>query len=187
MRPSLRRAAVAAVLGVVASSSFAGVNLITNGGFETGDFTGWTTEPASMGSDFSVLNQPHTGSFAAIFSGNTAGEFDFFSQVIATSVGETYTLSYWIQNLGVENDSLQISIEGVVLLFETPVTAPLEDWQMRSLEFEATLPSTTIRFGGYDTISAFLIDDISVTLLPTPGATALLSLGIFCVALIRRR
>ena len=186
MRPLLRRAAVAAVLGVVASPAFAGVNLITNGGFETGDFAGWATILAPMGSDLSVSAPGHTGSFSALFSADTT-EYDGISQIITTSVGETYTLGYWIRNLGAGDDSLQIFIDGFSLLTETPVSAPLEDWQMRSMNFVAAFPGTTIRFSGYDTISSFLIDDVSVVLLPTPGATALLSLGIFCVAIIRRR
>lgn len=42
--------------------------LVTNGGFETGDFTRWTQTPAPSGSDFNVsTTNPHTGNDVASF------------------------------------------------------------------------------------------------------------------------
>ncbi len=186
MRPFLPRAAVAAVATLAALPAIAGINLITNGDFETGDFTGWGTEAASMGSEFGVVMQPHTGVYSARFSGATT-EYDSFFQSVTTIPGEQYLLEYWIQNFGAGNDSLQIMISGGSTFTETPVSAPLEDWQMRSFEFTAFDVTTEFRFNGYDTISSFLIDDISVTLVPAPGAAALLGLGVFCMLLTRRR
>lgn len=186
MRPSLLRAAVAAVLGVVATSAHAGINYITNGGFESGDFTGWATTLASSGSDLSVSSPGYTGEFSAAFAAD-ATEYDSISQLITVIPGQRYALSYWIQNLGQDGDSLQVFVEGAALLTETPVSAPLDEWQMRSFEFQATIPSAQVRFSGYDDKAHFLIDDITVIILPTPGATALLSLGIICVVIVRRR
>lgn len=66
----VRRLVVAAVvLGLVAGQARAG-NLIVNGGFETGNFSGWTTTPTSSGSNFFVDSRaPHTGSYDAFFGG----------------------------------------------------------------------------------------------------------------------
>src|SRR5262249_48593705 len=44
-------------------------NLVTNCGFESGDFTGWTQTPASFGSDFFVGDGSliNSGNFGAAF------------------------------------------------------------------------------------------------------------------------
>jgi hypothetical protein len=79
-----------------------GPNLIVNGGFETGDFTGWTTTPAASGSFFGVVNNGvpflHSGNYAAMFHGETEDSFDSISQTLATVPGLTYTVDFWLSN-----------------------------------------------------------------------------------------
>lgn len=40
-------------------------NVITNGDFETGDFTGWDVTTTSANADASVVEEPHNGSYSA--------------------------------------------------------------------------------------------------------------------------
>ena len=65
-------------------------NLITNGGFETGDFTGWTANVVGggVGGTFEGI-APHSGNFQAIaFSGS-------ISQSVATTNGAFYTIDFF--------------------------------------------------------------------------------------------
>lgn len=178
--------AAAAAVGFVAASSMAGVKLVTNGSFETGDFTGWTVQLAAIDSDLGVIAQPHTGDFSAIFSADGA-ENDAIFQTLTLEPGQEYRLDYWIQNLGVGNDFLRVSVEGGFDISDEPVGTELEVWVMRSITFMATEASAELRFEGRDNNAAFLIDDVSVTLVPTPGSTALMSLAGVCMVCLRRR
>jgi hypothetical protein len=77
-----------------------GPNLIVNGGFEAGDFTGWTTTPAASGSNFGVeyRNFRHSGDYSASFHGQTEDSFDSISQALVTVPGLTYTVDFWLMN-----------------------------------------------------------------------------------------
>jgi hypothetical protein len=55
-------AAVALLLGGVGQAR---ADLITNGGFETGDFTGWTTTKSGEGSLRVVTGAAHNGNYGA--------------------------------------------------------------------------------------------------------------------------
>lgn len=185
MAVSILRAAAVAAVAVISSQSMAGVNLVVNGGFETGDFTGWSTAPAAMGSDFGVIGQPHTGDFAAVFSANESQNDEIF-QSLVTEPGQDYILTYWIQNLGVGDDSLRVAFSGAFDL-SAPVQTELENWIEVTVQFTATLPVSELRIGGYDNLSSFLIDDVSVVLVPTSGSAALALVAATFVLPGRRR
>jgi len=88
-------------------------NLVTNGGFETGDFTGWT-QGGDTGFDgvrgqFTGIN-PHSGSFQALLSVSTGSSI---SQMLALTVGTTYTVDFWLANNDFGATSFAASLGGV--------------------------------------------------------------------------
>jgi len=182
---SLSRVALIACLslsGLFAASAQA--NIVTNGGFETGDFSGWSTAAAPVGSDFNVFAQPHSGAFSVKFSAD-AGQHDAIFQVLPTANGQQYTLEFWVLNYGAGDDSLQVLWEGGAALDLTPVSTPLESWEFISVPLTATANGSELRFRLFDTISTVLIDDISVQPVPEPATAALAIVGgLLC---IRRR
>lgn len=90
----LRHLAFAAlILAVTAGPQAARADLITNGGFETGDFTGWTPGPNSY-AQYTVILPVHSGVWAAQIAG-FSDKPNTFSQTVATTLGTSYTLSFW--------------------------------------------------------------------------------------------
>src|SRR5579859_6126129 len=74
-----------------------GQPIIQNGGFETGDFTGWTqtgnTNYTFVGSDPIYV---HSGNYGAVFA--PVGSLGFISQTVATVPGQKYSLSFWLNS-----------------------------------------------------------------------------------------
>ena len=73
-------------------------DLVANGGFETGDFSGWTTalDPSFPSNDSVYDGAPQAGQWAASF-GNPNG-VSTISQNLVTEAGKTYKVSFWLQN-----------------------------------------------------------------------------------------
>ena len=77
------------------------VNLIANGNFATGDFTNWTLggnyTSTSTGPEIYIDPNAEGGSTYAAGMGSVGAD-GTLSQTIATTAGQTYTLSFWLQN-----------------------------------------------------------------------------------------
>ncbi|CAM4819243.1 unnamed protein product [Rotaria magnacalcarata] len=87
------------------------VQLLVNNGFETGSESSWTyccpstaTSWAGVGQysaniyNMGVTYQPQSGTF--FYYDGTGSGCDYLSQKFSTTVGGTYTISYWLYNLG---------------------------------------------------------------------------------------
>ncbi len=75
----------------VTSSGGGGGNSITNGGFETGNLSGWTSSGST-----SISNTAHSGSFSAQVGSTSPSNTSSISQTFTTASG-TSKLSFWYQ------------------------------------------------------------------------------------------
>lgn len=182
----------------VAGNPPANAGLVTNGGFETGDFSGWQHFYDETSSDDGVfarggLFEPASGNFAAYFSAfntTTSG----ISQVLSTTSGQIYTLSFQLSNIddpipdiGLGNSYL-VQVGNVTLFSGNDV--PASPYTVFSTQFTATSSESVLTFTFNNEISWFLLDDVNVDALaavPEPSSFALLSLAIGGLGLYRVR
>jgi hypothetical protein len=155
--------------GTYASHSSTGVqsgNLLANPGFETGDFSGWTTALAPYPfSWLAVAPNPHSGNFAAQF-GAFSPDVDEIYQDLPTISGHTYQVSYWVANDGGGNTEIRSSWGGTVLEDLFPDNA--FPYEQHTFDVTATSTSTEFRIGGNQTNAFWYLDDVSVTDLAPP-------------------
>lgn len=179
----LRLALPFALVICLGQAAFA-ANLVTNGGFETGSFTGWTQ---SGNTSFTgVVNAPvHSGSFAASFG--PEGSLGFIDQILATVPGVKYTISFWLQNDGGTPNEFQSLFDGVI--HADLLNFPGQPYTFMSYDAVASGSSTDLKFGFRSDPAFIHIDDISVTpnTVPEPSTMVLLGLGVLGVASLRRR
>ena len=74
----------------VTSSGGGGGNSITNGGFETGNFTGWTRSGTT-----SISTTAHSGSFSAMVGGSSPTNGNSSIKQTFTAASGTTTLTFW--------------------------------------------------------------------------------------------
>jgi len=178
---------VVALLFIAAGSLNA--NLVVNGGFETGNFSGWTLVDPSMLSN--VGNDPafaHSGTYHANLGTMivppgppTQGSL---SQNLATTPTTLYTLSFWLANDitvfpgGSTFDSFSVFWNGASIFSAANLPAfPYTQFTFANLA--ATGPSTTLEFRFQQDSDFFRLDDVSVV--PDSMSTLWAALPVFGV------
>jgi hypothetical protein len=164
---------------LVATGGLASANLITNGDFETGDFTGWTVTPAATFSDIEVLpGFPPDTTFGANF-GASGTDLDSISQTFATTPGAFYTLTFFYQvhnPPGVPpNNEFNVLFNGVSpdtsLFPQSDANSGFGTFTFTNLQATGTM--TTLEFLGRNAPGFDILDNVSVTAsrVPDTGST----------------
>ncbi len=133
--------------------------IVENGGFETGDLTGWTNTGDTSFTGVDGGN-PHSGSFA-LFSGPTSSD-GFLDQVLPTVDGQAYDVSFWLEN---DDDSgtnrFGASLGGVILVPEGAQAG----FGYTQFTFTNVVPGADadLQFIFFNPPSFFYLDDVCVT------------------------
>ena len=168
-------------------------NLVVNGGFETGDFTGWTQfdnpDNTAVAGQFGLA--PHSGDYQGVFGpvDSTGG----ITQVLNTVAGQNYTISLWLANLGNHAPNYaSISFGGQTL--QTFSDAGGFAYTNLTYSAVATGAQTALTFTFRNGPSYFIMDDVSVSGLegtpavPEPATWGMMIAGFGVVgASLRRR
>jgi Right handed beta helix region/Protein of unknown function (DUF642) len=140
--------------------------LVVNGGFETGDFTGWTQSGnvAPLNGDPTqpqlwITQAAHTGN-DAMGAGPIGGVDGTISQTLTTVAGQTYTFDFWLANMSGGPNDFTAKIGGVTELHL--VNDAAQPYTHYTYAFTATSTSTPIEFDFMQQPSEWHLDDVSV-------------------------
>jgi VCBS repeat-containing protein len=137
----------------------AGPTVAVNGGFETGDLTGYSSssvsvDPLFIGGEF--------GNYSARLSGS-----GFLAQDAVTTAGQHYIVSFYVAgDSDASSSSLQVFWEGAQILSQTDVALGFTKYTF-DLVGDGNDATTLLSFTFGTDGTGLLVDQISIT--PTPG------------------
>jgi hypothetical protein len=182
------------IMGLVANLHAANLtNLIVNGDFATGDFTGWTaTSHLFIANNNNGITAPSGDTYFAY-----TGYNDMLEQLISTVAGSSYTLSF-VANNDVNNQLynptqcyISASQNGIPIFTNFSNLSIVKSWVQQSYTFTANSSQTDLKiFMNFQPAnSQGYIDNISVTgaaSVPEPSTYALFGLGALAMIIVHR-
>jgi hypothetical protein len=152
-------------------------NLVHDGSFESGDFCYWTLTGLNA-IDYNFVDDgyytpysPPAGLddlyFAACGESNSVA---YLSQTLSTRPGQSYQISYYLQNATGLNPTEFIAQFGTNMLVSQS-DLPQFDWTESQFTSTASSSTTVLQFGFRDDPDYLLLDDVSVFPLPGSGST----------------
>jgi hypothetical protein len=138
--------------------------LVQNGGFETGDWTGWTF---TGNTNFTYVTNnsmvAHSGAYGLRLG--EKGGLAYLAQAIPTVPGASYSLSLWLDSPdGQTPNEFSVSWGGQTLCDD--IALPAIGWTNLQFTVSALETSTVLKLGFRDDPSYLGLDDISVTAAP---------------------
>ena len=179
---------LAIMLGALAlAGAQAHANLVQNPGFETGDFTDWTVS----GNIGVFPGGANSGTYSASFTGAISG--GYLNQNIATTTGDVYDISFWLESDGQISFSASFGSDTFYSINNVDIGSPYTEVTVNNVSAAgaSTLLHLTFQESGADSFGA--LDDISVTDVtpvgvPDSASTAgLLGLALAGLLALRRR
>jgi len=191
----MRRIWMAGIFGLtLAAAAGAHAQSVVNGGFETGDLTGWTTGGGgNAGVDISF---PKDGSYNAFISSDfaTGTVPTTLSQIIhGLTPGSEYEVDFFVASLDEDPAStLDASMAGASAPQTTADTIPAGSYLPVSFDIFPTLADETLQFTAADDAGNFYLDDVSITpvnstAIPEPTPLLILASAVATLATLRRK
>jgi hypothetical protein len=156
-----------------------GQSIVQNGGFETGDFTGWTLVGDTIvetilgdfvynivATDADFPGLVHSGNFGAFLG--QGGYAATLSQTLPTTPGQLYLVSCWLDNPKAGSVQ-QFSASWAGTNFASLTNPPAFTWTNFLFVTTATDTNTLLQFAAENDPNYFGFDDVSVT--PVPPVT----------------
>jgi hypothetical protein len=212
MKKTFQKTVIVVALLMSASSSFASSsacdatagNLVTNCGFEAGDFTGWNVSgndvPGEQGNLYGVEQgadpydntSPHSGNSQAFFA-DLAANATTISQNVSTHAGQSYVISFYLAQdttpgTGESSNILDVTFGGTTLTDVSNVA--VEGYTEYSFLANATSNSTALSLTLGNGLGEFLLDDVSVkanVTVPEPSSIAAVGIGLFAMLFAAQR
>ncbi len=159
------------------AASASGLNIVQNGGFETGDLSGWSYSEWNVAGVNADVGAPTDTSYVATtfcifgFSGgcNNASNGADISQSLATAAGQSYTLTFDYEPrsnglFGPQGAELDVFWSGSSTPSYIVSGRNTGTWSQYTVpDLVATGSSTVLEFTGGDSSGSVVLTDISVT------------------------
>lgn len=165
--------------------------LVVNGGFETGDFAGWTAPTPVLPPDpnprlFSISGgSSHSGTYYAHLS---SAQLEFLTQTLPTVAGTDYELTFWLRKgSSSATGGFAVRWEGSYEFLELFAGPEITTWTQFTIPLHASSNGSLLEFGQGFFPLEFHLDDVSVVAVPAPSAAAMFGLAGFGVVVARRR
>jgi hypothetical protein len=142
------------------------VNLISNPGFETGDFTGWT-QSGDTGFTFVNAARPvvHSGRYGALLGPSGLGVLE---QDFAAAPDAALAIGFWLRNLATSTNVFHAALNGIDLL--SLQDAPAFDWtEYRFVATGSASGRNTLTFAATHGLSYFALDSVCAVVASAPA------------------
>jgi VCBS repeat-containing protein len=144
----------------------AGPTAIVNGGFETGNLTGWTASSGAISAEFAALGGAF-GTYVALLGPDATTQS--LSQNIATTPGQQYTLSFVVAgDPESASNSLNVTWDGATVLSLTQVPLGFNQYTF-TVTGDPSSGTTPLSFNYADDADGLLLDQVAVNPLTGPA------------------
>ncbi|HTB85716.1 MAG TPA: protease pro-enzyme activation domain-containing protein [Candidatus Sulfotelmatobacter sp.] len=154
------------VIGIVPFTLSVGQPVISNGGFELGNFTDWTQSgnegntTVATGSTYA-----HGGKYGAELG--PSGTPGYLSQSMTTIAGQNYLVSLWLRNpTGQTPNFFQVLWNGNQIYYLSNLAT--KNWTNLQFTVTATDTASVLEFGFQDDPQFLGLDDVNVTPVANP-------------------